>query len=96
MVDNATRTMASQSPAAPDEKKRKGKEGYPIPPRIHLPRDTPPKNNTGGFLFAEDVQNTPRKRKNSRVKLTTESPTPAGRADHPASSPSLMPASSDS
>ena len=92
MVDNASRTMASQSPAAPDEKKRKGKEGYPIPPRIHLPHDTPPKNNTGGFLFVEDVQSTPRKRKNSRVKLVTpESPTPAGRVDHPASSPSLMP-----
>jgi hypothetical protein len=37
----------------------------------------------------------PLARERTRVKLTPESPTPAGRVDHPASSLSLMPASSE-
>ena len=37
----------------------------------------------------------PLARERTRVKLTPESPTPAGRVDHPVSSLSLMPASSE-
>ena len=94
---NLSGNMASQSPTAPPgEKKRKGKEGHPIAPTPkgtrHLPRGSTPKNLTGGFVFAEDIESTPRRRKNN--KPLTGPPTPC-RA-HLTSSPPLVPASSPS
>jgi hypothetical protein len=55
-------------------------------------RGTYQKTLTGSFVFAGDIESTPRKRKNN--KALTGSPTPCGA--HLTSSPPLVPASSPS